>query len=221
MQKPFVFGIIGLIAGLFLGFWGANSLNRSSGLTGASANTGTVTIDGTTLPVNMPQEDIQQILDQAQNEPKNFAVQMRTGDMYAQIGRFAEAAEFYKRGLAILPEDKQGNLVLANAYFDARMFNEAIAQYRKVLTLTPDDKNARADLAGSLIEIDPPDYDAAISEVRTVLDADPKHEPALYYLGIALSRKGEKEQATEALKRLEEINPANPLITRLRQNIES
>ena len=221
MQKPLVFGIAGLVVGLFLGFWGANSINRTSSLSAAPAGSGTVPFNGIANGGNMPDADIQEVLDQAQNEPKNFAVQMRTGDMYAQIGRFAEAAEFYKRGLAVRPEDRQGNLVLANAYFDARMFKEAVEQYRKVLSLTPDDNNARADLAGSLIEADPPDYDAAIVEVETVLKADPKHEASLYYLGIALSRKGEKEKAAEALKRLEEANPANPLITRLRQNIES
>ena len=101
------------------------------------------------------------------------------------------------------------------------MFNDAVVQYRKVLSLTPEDNNARADLAGSLIELDPPNYDEAITEVETVLKADPKHEPSLFYLGIALTRKGEKDKAAEALKRLEEANPTNPLITRLRQNIES
>lgn len=83
----------------------------------------------------------------------------------------------------------------------------------------PGDHNARTDLGTTYLERNPPEYDRAIKEFNNVLSSAPEHEPAIYYLGIAYYRSGDKEKANEALKRLEETNPSSALIGRLRQNM--
>lgn len=226
MQKQIVTGVVCLIAGLMIGFFGANSLNRNPSDRIAAGTAPTVASavppnsDPSRVQLDSAQPDVQILIDQAANEPQNFVAQMKTGDMYAQIGRFEQAIEFYKRGLALKPDDPQANLVLANAYFDARQFENAGTQYARVLELTPDDINARADLGATFVERSEPDYAKAIAEFQTNLSQNPKHEPSLYYMGIAHLRSGNREKASEMLVALEAASPTSELIARLRQNID-
>ncbi len=222
MQKHIVFGIIGLIAGLAIGFIGANSINRDTSLQTAAPVSQPVTASATnssSVPQGGMQADVQQTLDRAAAEPKNFAVQMKTGDMYAQIGRFDKAIEFYKQGIALKPDDFQANVVIANAYFDSGKFEDAEGFYTKALLINPKDINARTDLGTTFVERQNPDYERALTEFRSALEIDPKNEPTLYYLGITYFRKGDAENASKALADLEKVNAASPLIAKLRQNM--
>jgi len=223
MQKHILFGIFGLIAGLAIGFIGANSINRDTSLQAAAPVSQPVSAsatDSSSVLQGGMQADVQQTLDRAAAEPKNFAVQMKTGDMYAQIGRFDKAIEFYKQGIALKPDDFQANIVIANAYFDSRKFEDAEGFYTKALLINPKDINARTDLGTTFVERQNPNYERALTEFRSALEIDPKNEPALYYLGIAYFRKGEAENANKALADLKKVNAASPLIAKLRQNME-
>ncbi len=220
MQKHLLFGIIGLIAGLAIGFIGANSINRDTSLQTADPVSQPVAAANlSSVPQGGMQADVQQTLDRATAEPKNFAVQMKTGDMYAQIGRFDKAIEFYKQGIALKPNDFQANVVIANAYFDSGNFEYAEEFYTKALLINPNDINARTDLGTTFVERQIPDYDRALKEFRSALEIDPKNEPTLYYIGIAYFRKGDAENANKALANLEKLDAASPLIGKLRQNM--
>lgn len=224
MQKHFSYGIIGLIIGLAVGFFGANSINRDAAqpqtiAPGQSLNTSLNQSSNSQIPQGGMQADVAETLQRAEAEPQNFPVQMKTGDMYAQIGRFDKAIEFYKRGIALKPADFQANVVLANAYFDSQQFEDAEGFYTKALLINPKDINARTDLGTTFVERQNPDYDRAIKEFRTVLEKEAKHEPTLYYLGIAYLRKGDAESAQNVLGDLEKANPASELAGRLRQNM--
>lgn len=223
MQKHFLFGIIGLIAGLAAGFFGANSINRDVLLQtpGAAMQPAAQPPNSSTVPQGGMQADVAETLQRADAEPQNFAVQMKTGDMYAQIGRFDKAIEFYKRGVALKPSEFQVNVVLANAYFDSKKFEEAEGFYTKALLINPKDINVRTDLGTTFVERQNPDYDRAIKEFRSALEIDSKHEPTLYYLGIAYFRKGDVDNANKALAELEKANPTSELVGRLRQNMAS
>ena len=221
MQKHLVTGILGLLVGLAVGFVGANRLNRETGAPApetavSAAATPPNASDGAKTAA---QPDVAAMIERAQAEPNNFAVQMQMGQMYAQIGKFDKAAEFYRKGLAINPNNFQANVVLANALFDARQFEEAEKSYTRALDINPKDLNARADLGTTFVERQNPDYDRAIKEFDAALHVDPKHEPSLYYLGIAYFRKGDVENAQKALQRLESTNPNSELAGRLRQNL--
>ena len=222
MQKHFITGIIGLVIGLAVGFVGANKINRSwaesavdTVVAGPSVTTPAV---GAEAPV-AAQAEVAAMIERARNEPNNFAVQMDMGQMYAKIGKFDKAAEFYRKGLAINPNNFQANVVLANALFDAREYEEAEKAYTRALEINPKDVNARTDLGTTFVERANPDYDRAIKEFDTALSIDPKHEPSLYYLGIAYFRKGDNSNAEKALKRLERANPSSDLVGRLKQNL--
>jgi tetratricopeptide (TPR) repeat protein len=221
MQRELLAGIIGLFAGLALGFFGANSLNRQ----GELISPGTTPEAASEAPIAPATGsllgDVDQMIQRAESEPQNFAAQMRTGDMYAQVGKFDKAIEFYKRGLLLKPDDFNANVVLANALFDSQKFEEASDYYTKAVALNGKDVNARTDLGTTFVERPTPNYERAIKEFKAALEIDPKNEPTLYYLGIAYLRKGEKENADRMLAELEKANPTSALIGRLRQNIEA
>ncbi len=223
MSKSILYGAAGLLIGAVLGFLAANYVNRNAELGAAAAQpqpgpaqqtvVAETSVDGT-------QADVAEALNLADAEPQNFVAQMKAGDMYARIGRFEKAIEYYRRGLAVKPADFNANLVMANALFDSRQFDEAEVFYTKALLIKPEDVNARTDLGTTFVERSKPDYDRAIKEFNTALAVDPKNEPTLYYLGIAYFRKGDRANAEKALAELEKANPSSVLIGRLRQNME-
>lgn len=217
MAREIIFGLIGLAAGLSIGFFVANSLNREAATGAAQSNSNTR--GAVSSAITTPTVD--EMLQRANTEPQNFAAQMQTGDMYARIDRLEKAVEFYKRGLILQPQNFEANVVLANTLFDSQKFEEAEAYYSKALVIKNDDVNATIDLGTTFVERAIPDYDRAIKEFKTALELDPKSEPAVYYLGIAELRKGNREAAMSRLSELEKLNAASPLIGRLRQNIDA
>jgi len=225
MQRNILFGIVGLALGLAIGFFGANSINRQNDLNSSSTSNSSQQLapeaPGQPASTGGMLADVDQMIQTAESEPQNFAAQMRTGDMYAKIGKFDKAIEFYKRGILLKPDDFNANVVLANALFDSQRFEEASDYYAKAVKINGDDVNARTDLGTTFVERSSPDYERAIKEFKAALEIDPKHEPTLYYLGIAYLRKGEKEKADRTLAELEKANPASLLIDRLRQNIDA
>ena len=226
MQRRVIFGIGGLIIGLAIGFYAADSLNRNAATQGQIAqnqpNAASMLEHGSkqNSPAGMV-TDVQEKLEKAKSEPNNFAAQMWAGDMYAQIGRFDEAVKFYEAGVKLNPNDLQANLVLANSYFDSGKFERAEKYYAKVLEINPKDVNARTDLATTLVERQNPDYERAIREFQESLAIDPKNEPTIYNLAVAYSRKGDAEKAQKTLARLERTNPDSQLLARLKQIISA
>src|SRR5690242_11680302 len=194
MQKAVVFGVIGLIVGLAVGFFGANTINRNAAKSTA-VMPGNISVPvGGAVP-NAPatqggmQPVVAEALDKAKNEPNNFDAQMSAGDMYAKIGSLEKAKEYYDKGAALAPNDFNGNVRVAAAYFDTKQYETAGKYYQKALELNPRDVNARTDLGSTYIEGPNHDIDKGIVEYEQSLQIDPKHEPTLYMLGIAYIRK--------------------------------
>ena len=224
MQGKLLYGVGGVVIGLVLGFFAANSLNRNAVTTPASPASSVTAGSGNTGAPNQPggmQMDVAQTLERAESEPENFVAQMQAGDMYAQIGRFDKAIEFYSKGVNLNPQNAPAHIVLANAYFDSSKFEEAEKYYAKALELDPKNVNARTDLGATFVERASPDYERAIAEFRRALEVDPKSGPALYYLAIAQLRNGNRPEAEKALVELEKNDPQSELVSRLRQNLNS
>ena len=222
-SREIVIGLACLSAGLVVGFFIANSLNREqvASVNAGSSDMTSSNASSVSVPANGMQADVTATLTAADSDPQNFAAQMKAGDMYAQIGRFEKAVEYYKRGVVINPANFEANVVLGNALFDSQKFEEAEAYYSKALQVNPDDANARTDLGTTFVERPAPNYDRAIEEFQRARKADPNHLPSLYYLGIATLRKGDREGARKILADLEKEGPTSELVGRLRQNIEA
>lgn len=226
MQKNFLFGIaLGLIAGLAIGFFAANSINRNSTQTTSQAQTGAPFLNQQVQNASVKDQpapggmlpDIAETIEKAKNEPNNFAAQMRAGIMHLRINSFDKAQTFFDQAANITPPTYEDVVNLGNAYFDIRQYEKAEKWYEQALKQKPDDTNVRTDYGITFVEREQPDFDRAIKEFRTSLEANPKHEPTLYNLGVAHFKKGNAEEAKKTLALLEQANPQSQLVSRLKQ----
>src|SRR5262245_28022182 len=114
-KQNIMFGVAGLFLGLIIGFMFANSVNRSTTAPVPVANSAAPT-GGGGLPPNHPAigtdngqapgpgggggggpvPEVAKAIDKAKSEPQNYEAQMTAADLYYQIQRFEEAAQFYE-----------------------------------------------------------------------------------------------------------------------------
>ncbi|MDQ3133507.1 MAG: tetratricopeptide repeat protein, partial [Acidobacteriota bacterium] len=93
--------------------------------------------------------------------------------------------------------------------------------YTAALLKKPDDVNVRTDLGITYLLRAPADPARAITEFRRSLERDPTHVPTLQNLVVALTRKGEKQEARATLTKLEQLAPDNPTLPRLRAELDA
>jgi tetratricopeptide (TPR) repeat protein len=242
MNKPsYLYGIIGLLAGLIIGYIGTNYINQTnrpaptaggpaaasntlppdhpptgSGATGATGATG----DSSGASSGGPQPEVTSVIERARKEPANFEAQMQAADMFKQINRFEGAIEFYERAAKTRPKDFKLLVALGDANFELKRYEEAERWYQSALKQNPNDATARNDLGLSFYLRSPRDLDRAISAFQDALKIDPRYEKSLQNLTQALIDKGEKAAAGETLKRLEAVNPNNSAIAPLRSQLQ-
>ncbi len=228
MQKNILFGVCGLIAGLIIGFYIANTINRREISQQQNARQNTVNpsfpqqqtqaADIKELQTQgKPLPEVSEKLDRARNEPANFDAQIQAGNMYLQIRGLDKAKEFFDKAEQINPKEYENIVKLGNAYFDIGKFEKAEKWYVQALNIKPDDINVRTDLGITFVEREAPDFDQAIKEFQTGLQTYPKYEPTLYNLAIAYFKKGDAEQAAKILSQLKVMNPQSELVKRLEQ----
>ncbi len=235
-KENILFGIIGLLVGLIVGFTATNYINRNSQtIAAAPVQTANAPLAGTQqqLPqVNnqvvrdqnqtggktggaaLPQ--VQEKLDRANNNPNDFAAQVEAAEMYYRIQGFEKAAQYYEKAGRLKPDDYETIVKTGNAYYDGGKYELAEKWYLQALAKNPDDVNVRTDLGVTFVERANPDLDRAIQEFRGSLKRNPNHEQTLNNLAIALSRKGDTAGLQETLAQLEKINPNNPVLAKLR-----
>ncbi|HEV7701243.1 MAG TPA: tetratricopeptide repeat protein [Pyrinomonadaceae bacterium] len=233
MKKDNVmFGVIGLLVGLIVGFIATNWMNRSA-LTAAPVATTSADIADSTnssLPPNHPpigttggdtagpgsggmQPQVAQAIEKAKQSPQDFEAQMTAADLYYQIQRFEEAAKFYEAAAKLKPAEKEPMVKAGNAYFDGEKYPEAEKWYTQALVKDPRDINVRTDLGLTFFLREPRDIDRAIREYKASLAIDPKHEITLQNLVLAYKEAGDTANYQRALDELRSVNPNNPAIT--------
>lgn len=224
-KDHFLYGTIGLLLGLIIGYLATNSINRTMPIRAQSEQPNATANSKAQLPLDHPptnggmQADVARTLEQARREPNNFDAQMEAASLYAQIKRHETALEFYGRAYKLKPKDIMVLTSLGNTTFDLGSFQEAERWYEEVLKLRPDDVNVRTDLGLTYYLRQPRDLDKAIAAYRAALSYDPKHEKTLQNLITALIDKGDAE-ARDYLKQLEQINPNNNALAQFRAQLD-
>jgi tetratricopeptide (TPR) repeat protein len=221
--EKLLFGIGGLLLGMVIGFMFANSVNRSaSGSLTASANTSAT---NSVLPADHPPigqsaggaegsplTQVTEAIERARSAPGDFEAQMTAGDLYYQIQRFEEAADFYHQASKLRPADNEPMIKLGNANFDAGRYEEAERWYTTVLKRTPKDVNLRADLGLTFFLRQPRDTERAIKEFNDALALEPDSEIVLQNLALAYKEKNDQANYQKTIDRLTRVNPKNPVV---------
>ena len=104
-------------------------------------------------------------------------------------------------------DPKNAVLVLqfANALHDARFFPRAITQYSNYLKLVPTNLDARVDLGICYFETG--ETDLAVKTVEQVVKENPKHQMAMFNLGIIHLSSQHLEEAKVWFRRCVELDP--------------
>jgi tetratricopeptide (TPR) repeat protein len=229
-KENVLFSIIGLLLGCIIGFIFANSVNQQGTATRpapAARQNANLPPDHPVVPSNGVadqegmQEQVTAQIQQARNEPNNFDAQMKAADLFYQIQRFDQAIEFLLKANQLRPEAYEPVVKLGNANFETGSYETAEKWYSAALLKNPDDVNVRTDLGLTFYLRNPPDYERAIKEYRGSLQREPRHEQSLQNLVVALTRVGNAKEAEDALARLQEVNPANEALTKLRSDLNN
>jgi len=227
-----LYSIIGLLAGLILGFVITNSINRSYSSPAATQagppglespeQAGSLPPDHPPLPsaaagsdasgapaAGGPPAEVMAVIEKAKKEPGNAEAQVQAAALYTQIGRYPQALELYEKAYKLTPNNLDVLRGLGNINFDLKKYPEAERWYQQALKLKPDDPNVRTDLGLTFYLREPRDLDRAIAAYREALQSSPRHEQALQNLTQALLAKGDREGARASLAQLQQVNPSN------------
>lgn len=232
-KENIMFGIIGLIAGLVIGFVAANSVNRNAmtssstpGTMNENANVppGHPDISGMTpqspdAMANMPQ--VQEALQKAKDAPDDYDAQLKAALFYYQINKLDEAIQTVTKANKLKPEEVQPLVILGNIYFDQEKYEDAEKWYADALKKTPDDISVRTDYGLTYVLRSSPNYDRAIDEFNKSLKIDPRHLQTLQNLTVAYTKKGDAANAKATLAKISEIDSNNASIAKLQSEIDN
>jgi tetratricopeptide (TPR) repeat protein len=224
-----MFGVLGLIVGLVIGFMFANNVNRSAvgKVSPSTAPMTDISSENSNLPPNHPPigttggtqpggpAQIAQVtaaIEKAKANPQDFEAQMTAADLYYEIQRFDDAVKFYEAAAKLKPDDKEAMVKTGNAYFDGEKYEQAEKWYTEALKKDPKDVDIRTDLGLSFFLREPRDIDRAVKEYVASLAIDPAHEVTLQNLAIAYSEKGDSAALAQTIEKLKKVNPNNPVI---------
>lgn len=120
------------------------------------------------------------------------------GNMYAKVGRQAQAIPFFQRALALKPDDEMAVINLANVYRQLGRGADALAGFRRFLDLDP--KNAQVRYQVAEILIDEGRVDEAERELRNALQIEPKLVAARNALGVIALKRGDTAGAEREIR---------------------
>lgn len=225
-----MFGVIGVLLGVIVGYVFATNVNQREQARRASVSrTMEERAGNSELPANHPpisgasgSSSEAALIERAQAEPSNFDAQMQAAALLYRNRRFDEAIEFLTRANRLRPESYEAIVALGNTNFDAGRYEIAEKWYADALVKNPQDVSVRTDLGLTFLLRQPgEDVDRAIKEFRRSLEIEPGHEQTLQNLVVALTKKGNLNEAHAALRKLAEINPNNQALTKLRSDLEA
>lgn len=237
-KSNILYGIIGLFAGLVIGFIITNALDQGGratetrpGAVSANANSATdnTAEDSSAAP---SEEEVRGAIAKTDARADDIALQRNFGlalyrySQQAQETRYLpDIARILKRAHEADPKDHDLTVSLANVFFeigqssDPAGFDQARNYYLKALEMKPDDASVRARLGQTYYFAKPSDPQRAIVEYRKSLAIDPRHEAALQNLASALITTGNHEEAQKRIDELQKLNPSNPALPNLRAQL--
>lgn len=133
-------------------------------------------------------------------------------------GTLDQAVSYAKQAYELKPNDYNTTLLFANLMFDSEKFVDAQPLYEKALAMKPDDVDVRTDLGTSYFKAGDPDK--AIATYRESLKRDPKHQNTLINIAHVALSKGDAAVAEDAINKLAAVNPQNPELTHLREQVD-
>jgi tetratricopeptide (TPR) repeat protein len=129
------------------------------------------------------------------------------GALLQHRGHAEAATDFYRRVLALEPDDWEIRCNLASALLESGRGEEAVAECDRMLDRMPGDPLLMANKGAVLCGLQ--DYPAAIDVLQRAVAQNPGDDMALTNLGYARMRLGELDSSADTLIKAVRINPDN------------
>ena len=130
---------------------------------------------------------------------EDFLFHLYRGSELLQDNRILEAKEELEQALTMQPADAKGQDLLGAVYFRLGLYPRAIQIYEGLEGQFPSDVSIKINLALCYLKTGQPE--PARRVLRDVVHINPEHKRAWGYLGLALQKLGELEQAQIAFER--------------------
>jgi tetratricopeptide (TPR) repeat protein len=127
------------------------------------------------------------------------------GNVNAAHGKPQQAIDYFKKALALKPDDEMAVVNMANAYRNMGRDEEALVGYRRFLQLDPNNAQVRYEMAQILI--DRGEFDEASSALRRALELEPKMAAAQNALGVIAFRRGDVALAQQEIQKALQQKP--------------
>lgn len=231
-KSALIYGFVGLVIGLTIGFWVANVFNRA--VSRSSVNHDSVSAKQTTAPEDdrvekLSPEEIKAAFASSENRKEDAAFQKELSLALYRYSKIQNDSSFLPELLKLLERaNKSANekdaeilIALADTAFNFGQNKTNFAEkarnlYLKAIKLNPSDSNIKTALASTYLFSKPAEPETAISKLDAILKQDPQNEGALQLLVSALIQTGEFDLAEQKLSDLEKINPNNSAIPDLK-----
>jgi hypothetical protein len=130
---------------------------------------------------------------------EDFLFHLYRGSELLQENRVLEAKEELEFALTMQPLDAKGQDLLAAVYFRLGLYPRAIQIYEALVDQFPRDVSVKINLSLGFLKTGQPERARAV--LREAVTLNPEHKRAWGYLGLALQKLGEFEQAQIAFER--------------------
>jgi Tetratricopeptide repeat len=130
---------------------------------------------------------------------EDFLYHLYRGSELLQDNRVLEAKEALEQALTVQPLDAKGQDLLGVVYFRLGLYPRAIQIYEELQVQFPSDVSIKVNLALGYLKTGQPE--PARRVLRDAVQINPDHKKAWGYLGLALQKLGELEQAQVAFER--------------------
>ena len=146
-------------------------------------------------------------LEFAEHQPEQVWIYSFIGDMYADMGRLAEAEQSYRR--AVVESDgeeifTQAYVGLGNTALENGEYALAKEAFEKALAQAGDYFDARLGLGKAFYYLE--EYEDAIATLEVAQLQAPRSISMFYYLGLSYEAAGLDDQAAHAFVRVDELS---------------
>jgi choline-sulfatase len=131
-------------------------------------------------------------------DPRVVDAWFMLGNVHARVNRQEQAIEYFKRSLALKPDDEMAMVNMANAYRQLGKDEEALVGYRRFLQLDPKNPQVRYEVAQILI--DHGQLAEASKLLTEALQLEPTMVAARNALGVVALKKGDPARAEQEIR---------------------
>lgn len=216
-KNKYLAGLIGLAIGFGFAFYFTQKINKE-GSSVASGQAAGMPAPSGAGGQQAAMGQVQQTIERARGNPKDFLAQVEAAKVFHQIGREAETIEYLEKAYAIDPvkfSELKAESFLGQYYFEQKKYSESEMWFNRAIKADPGDADLYVLLAETYVKREPPSPDKAIEQIQLALKLDGKNGHALRHLVEAYALKKDARAAEQTFNRLKETDPSNDGMSKL------